>query len=388
MKLRNRIGESVINERTNEKMTIIEYRGANDIDVQFEDGKVLRHVRYELFKKKRLRGNRGNELATWHLGEIVISKLGQKMELIAYRSGLDIDVKFDDGTVVEHCQYFNFKRGLIKNPNHNYYDIVKQKNRIDNIGKETIDLVTGQKVKIIEYNDHKNIVVEFEDGRKVKSTIFKFRRGRITDLPKNEIGLKITNNKLEKYSDKYIGMTNINTEGYKMKIIAYRSARYIDVEFEDGTIRTDCQISAFKSGRICKRKYGLAKTKVFNTWHLNETNIQKSTGLKMTIIGYRNYKDIDVEFEDGTIVKGVWLASFKEGTLKHPKFRKHVGEILEDLSGNKFEIMHSYRGKLDVKLPNGKIRHNVSYAMLFPKVRIVDITKPYRRRKKEIKNGK
>lgn len=46
-----RIGETQINNQ-GLKMTIIEYRNNNDIDVQFEDGTILKHKKYNKFKNQ------------------------------------------------------------------------------------------------------------------------------------------------------------------------------------------------------------------------------------------------------------------------------------------------------------------------------------------------
>ena len=44
----------------------------------------------------------------------------------------------------------------------------------------------------------------------------------------------------------------------------------------------------------------------------------------MTIIGYRNGNDIDIQFEDGTIVKNRIYRRFKEGKIKNPNYIKKV----------------------------------------------------------------
>ena len=49
-------------------------------------------------------------------GEIAYSNNGEKMVIIRYDNKNDIDVQFDDGTIVEHKQYNNFLKGKIKNP--------------------------------------------------------------------------------------------------------------------------------------------------------------------------------------------------------------------------------------------------------------------------------
>jgi predicted nucleic acid-binding Zn-ribbon protein len=50
-------------------------------------------------------------------GQEVVSRSGQKMKVLHYRKATDIDVQFEDGTIVEHRNYFNFLKGRIKNPN-------------------------------------------------------------------------------------------------------------------------------------------------------------------------------------------------------------------------------------------------------------------------------
>ena len=58
------------------------------------------------------------------------------------------------------------------------------------------------------------------------------------------------------------GEENINNQGLKMKIINYKNAHDIDVQFEDGKIRKHMRYDHFKKGEI-----------IYNTNHLNEENI-------------------------------------------------------------------------------------------------------------------
>lgn len=52
-------------------------------------------------------------------GMEVMSKAGQRMKLIRYRKAIDVDIQFEDGTIIEHRNFFNFLKGAIKNPNYN-----------------------------------------------------------------------------------------------------------------------------------------------------------------------------------------------------------------------------------------------------------------------------
>ena len=49
-------------------------------------------------------------------GEFGVSNSGERMTIIRYGNVHDIDVQFDDGTILQHKQYSNFKVGNIRNP--------------------------------------------------------------------------------------------------------------------------------------------------------------------------------------------------------------------------------------------------------------------------------
>ena len=49
-------------------------------------------------------------------GEVGFNNNGERMVIIRYSNWDDIDVQFDDGTILEHREYGNFKKGTIKNP--------------------------------------------------------------------------------------------------------------------------------------------------------------------------------------------------------------------------------------------------------------------------------
>lgn len=46
-----------------------------------------------------------------------------------------------------------------------------------------------------------------------------------------------------------------------------------------------------------------------------------SCGMKATIIAYRNCNDIDVQFEDGTIVKHKRIGNFRGGHIANPNIK-------------------------------------------------------------------
>ena len=112
------IGETSI-ATNGQAMTIIAYRGTKDIDVQFEDGYVAYNKSYNTFKRGGIRNpNTPNvQLKTdIRIGETSVATNGQVMTIIAYRGNNDMDVQFEDGYVAYNKSYGCFKTGRIVNP--------------------------------------------------------------------------------------------------------------------------------------------------------------------------------------------------------------------------------------------------------------------------------
>lgn len=155
---KNRVGE-VSYTSDGQKMEIITYRGYDDIDIQFEDGYIAYHKRYTNFKAGKI-ANKGAKV-----GEINYNSKGQRMTIIRYSNCTDLDVQFDDGTIIEHRTYTNFILGNIPNP-------------ITRVG-ETSVTISGVVVKIVEYISCNNILVRFEDGIESSSTYATFNKRQI-----------------------------------------------------------------------------------------------------------------------------------------------------------------------------------------------------------------
>mgnify|MGYP000843797179 CR=1 FL=1 len=277
----DRVGEENI-ASNGMKMKIIAYRGCNDVDIQFEDGTVVKNKSYKMFKEGYIK-NPTFLVSKERIGEISIATNGMKMKILAYRNTNDIDVQFEDGTIVCNKTYYSFKRGHIANP------------LFSRVG-EVSTAYNGMKMKLIEYRSCNDIDVQFENGVVVKNRTYgSFKKG--------EIGLE--NSVLR------VGEKTIANNGMEIKIIEYRSCNDIDVQFENGVIVKNKTYSCFKSGEI-----GLPKDYNKRVGEINTAN----NGIKIRIIEYRSFFDIDLQFEDGTIVTNKSYDSFKKGTVKHPYF--------------------------------------------------------------------
>lgn len=118
------VGESRINIQ-GLHMTIIKWINDKDISVLFDDGTVVEHKRYSKFgagciqnpNTRKVTGRVPDGGVVGRVGETNISTQGQLMTIVAYRNAYDIDIQFEDGTIVEHKRYPLFQRGYVTNPN-------------------------------------------------------------------------------------------------------------------------------------------------------------------------------------------------------------------------------------------------------------------------------
>lgn len=278
--MKNRVGETNI-ANNGQKMTIIAYRSCSDIDIQFEDGTIVYNKPYYSFKNGDIRNPR--LISSSRLGEISTTNTGEKMTIIAYRGCDNIDIQFEDGTIVTNKEYYRFKQGSIKNPNHTNFNVHSR-----------------------------------------------------------------------------IGEINYDRRGQKMTIIAYRAFDDIDIQFEDGTVVTNKCYSSFERGQISSFIPPIDSSSIANN------------GLKMTIIAYRGYDDIDIQFEDGITVKNKRYGNFIRGYIQHPNISKgFVGSLHKHiLNGLAYRLNNndvyyyckcSKCGKKDILNPQQILSHECEY---------------------------
>lgn len=263
------------------------------------------------------------------VGEVRIAKNGMKMKIINYRNANDIDVMFEDGTIVNNKTYDSFKVGYIQNPN--FY----RNNRVG----ETNIAKNGMKMEIIRYNGTNDIDIQFEDGTILKGRQYiSFKKGNI------------------QYPTPRLGETSISNSGMGMKIVAYRNSKDLDVQFEDGTIIKNRSYGDFKKGKI--KNPNLLKPNTLKEEREGEISTA-TNGMKMKLISYRSYSDVDIQFEDGTIVKHKNFYNFKEGTIFYPK-RKDA--VITAYNGIRMRVLEYRKSSdIDVQFEDGSIVRNKSY---------------------------
>ena len=330
--------------------TIVDYKGSNFCTIKFDDGVIVENKTYYLLKKGiALHPNQVYILSQRLIGEESISTCGEKMTIIALRNKSDIDVQFEDGTIVNHKSYCNFKKGSIgkSNTRAEYYRKFAEKRWEDKFKAERTGIKVYQSnwdqyAEIIEYNRSNNITLRLEDGTILTNREFTaFKRGLTPNPARRSAILKTirgSNNK--NFKDRTGEVTYNSYTGEKMEIVKYNSAKDIMIRFEDGTeIKT-----AYKSF-----KNGTASNPNFIRNHVGET-CEMACLMKATVInqfykkqskGGQNLR-VDIQFEDGTVVRNKSYQHFKKGKVGNPSLsRKEVTKRLKTLKYLNATIMQN-----------------------------------------------
>ena len=331
----NRLGETRM-MNCGMEATIIRYGKYSDIDVRFEDGVIVEHKRYRAFEN----GNIANPNFNPRLGETKMMNCGMEATIIRYGGSADIDVRFEDGIVVEHREYREFEKGGIINPNIK----ATAENRLD----ETCMMNCGMKATIIRYNGVRDIDVRFEDGTVAEHKAYgPFKRG------------EIANPNIKTSAENCLGETRMMNCGMEATIIRYGGYKDIDVRFEDGTVVEHKGYSAFKRGEIAN-----PNVKTFAN-RLDETRMM-NCGMEATIIRYSRRDDIDVRFEDGTIIEHRQYIQFKKCGIANPNFKASaencLGETRMMNCGMEATIIRYNTGKdIDVRFEDETVVEHRGY---------------------------
>lgn len=92
----------IIEQKCGLKATCIEYCGCHDIDVQFEDGTIVYNKNKQAFLNRNIKHpniNANSQHASC-LNETRLMNNGMRATCIAYRNANDIDLKFENGVIV------------------------------------------------------------------------------------------------------------------------------------------------------------------------------------------------------------------------------------------------------------------------------------------------
>ena len=290
-----RIGEEHI-QLKGELCRIIKYNNSDDIDVRFKDGTIVEHRRYVDFKKGKIANP--NYFVNKYVGQTKIMHCGMKCSIIAYRKQNDIDVQFENGEILSHRNYNQFKKQAILCPSLRKFEA----RPTDRLGEHK-KMNNGQICKIIKYVNSNDITVQFEDGYITHSNYANFKKGVIQNKSANK--------------EQKVGLRKRMNNGLWATIKRYNGCYDIDIEFEDGYILKHATFQRFKEGTASNPNIKNRRTgRRIHAERIGETRKMKN-GEIATIIEYRTSQSIDIQFEDGNIVCNRQYGAFVRGLIRN-----------------------------------------------------------------------
>lgn len=340
----------ILCSRDGYKARLLNWNRTEDVDIIFENGEIRRHMNWTRLIVGKF-SYKAIDYSELREGEENVNTQGRKMRIKKYHSYKDMEVEFiEDGVIREHIDYRNFQNGLVIHPE----DTIEGKiNRY--IGRERKSR-DGYTAKVIQYKNSNDFTIEFEDGTTKHFSSWKnFNKGNFTYERKNNY--QISDGEIENRKK----ITIKNKEGYSMRLFAWRSYLDVDVIFDDGSIVYNKSYDILQSGAIRHPVYGCLPLKKLEQLESFDT-IKK-------VLRYKNKNDMDVEMYDGTIHEHTTLAlcfgrlSKKYSAINLPdeEVDRRLSLIIEK-NGRKVHIKE-YRDNTDIDLEfdDGVVLKNKTY---------------------------
>lgn len=266
---------------------IIESVNNGDINVRFCNGKIVKHRTYQQFRNGNIFCPGEKHTHPWQskasdrVGQKHMMNCGLEAEIIAYRHADDIDIRFSDGTVLEHTFWRNFIKGMIR----------PQKTVWDHLGNEYLSIKDMCK----HYN--------------VNPSTFQNRIGSGYTLKEALCPDKYINQRRDRFFE-YGGVVYKSLADFANKNnLNYN--RLIKLHMHHGEDAIHLLLQEKASGYDMSRHVNQSDNRIGE-------EVYQSCGLKAVITDYKEAHNIDIEFEDGTAVKNKAYKDFKKGKIGHP----------------------------------------------------------------------
>lgn len=188
------------------------------------------------------------------------------------------------------------------------------KSKKNRIGEEKM-MNCGMKAKITEYVNNQNITVLFENGDEKNTRYDSFVKGKVAYNGYNELHLETQRKAM---IAKRVGKSVMQSCGLEATIIQYNNYDNILIRFSNG-VEKPCSYGNFIRGQVAWEQPLSPKV------HIGEENTAHN-GQKMKITDVKDLHNMDVLFEDGTIVHNVCYQAFKNGHVKNPNYHSKIGE--------------------------------------------------------------
>ena len=276
-----------------------------------------------------------NILPEERIGEKYIQNCGMYATCVEYRNSHDIDVKFEDKTIIHHKTWKNFKNGNIANPNVTYDEYRTRNGRIPKNDYMNTQFAINDDISaiIVEYTDYHHVKILDSIGISRIVSMDYLKRNKHKVVKKSEKMTKKRNN--INYKAIRIKEKRMMRCGMYATIIDYCNSHDITVQFDDGTIVFHKEYRSFingniKNANIKKEKKYKRKKEITNKKILAERNGQRAKmrcGMNATIIDYNKSNDMTVRFDDGYIATHIRYSDFLKGHVANHNLTKNKQNI-------------------------------------------------------------
>lgn len=227
--------------------------------------------------------------------------------------------------------------------------------RLQSIEEKMNTVYTNKKgltCKIIKYRSFHDVDVIFEDGT-IKENV------GCDNLASGEFA----HPKDMPDAKHRIGLTRSNKENILATVIQYNSANDFTIQFQDGTTKHLSTWRTFDNGDFSYEHQEHFKLSDGEIEKRKQITIINNSGYQMKLLNYRSTSDIDVIFDDGSIVTNKSYNEFIKGNISHPKYRTLKIEKLRLMQEHGIKDVLRYQNKndFDVELEDGTIMYNVNY---------------------------
>lgn len=283
-------------------LEIVGYRNCNDIDVKIiETGEVKCNTYLSMFNKGTINPI---HISRKYLKEDYIDKkftnsIGLEFIILEWNKNDDILIEFTLDGFQKRATIRDIIKGHVRNDNYTP-DLYRAKLR--RLGQEKINS-QGLKMKIVEYNHAQDIIVEFEDGYKVKTICTSFDKGVVKN-PNYNLSYHKENERLGEY---------FYFEKYSMggKILKYKNCDDVLFEWDDKT--------------LSQTRYGMLKRKKL----LHPKSMYKYKESFFVYSFYNNKNEIVYIGQTTDLWTRLRHHFFVASNIEklHPDFKKHISYI-------------------------------------------------------------
>lgn len=221
-----------------ETATVLDYKKHNEIYVEFSDGYkcyiTSKHLNRDF--DHPLKSNKNIEnMKRKYEGLLFTTNKGYECRVLQYTSASNVLVEFVEDKVTKTTSIRSIRLCQVEHPN--------DERTIENYSKKllgkTFTSNGGDDAIVIEYNNSKDVKIQFEDGVVSKVALCKLQIGRFSHPNKSRMNKEAMVNTM---LDKEI----INSYGMKAVCVKYISTKEVYMQFEDGVVIKTCKSNILK----------------------------------------------------------------------------------------------------------------------------------------------